>query len=314
MMTLKQLSHALALQRYGNFHRAANAENISQSALSRSIRTLEEGLGVVLFDREGAAVTPTLFGNALLQRAGKVFSETDELQREIQLLRGLDAGCLKIATGAYAGELSAMQAVGDLIKRYPKIRCRLQLTSWKGVADLVLSNEVDLGVGESSMLDKNNELQVVPLGAHRLVFFCRPGHPLARRKRVTKAMLDDFPAVTVRLPPRVADVFPGNCQIDKETGGLIPAVEVDDLVSARHIVSSSNAFGVAAPVQIDPWLRRGEYRILSFNAPWLKLNYGFIYLRNRMLSPAAMVYMELAQSIEKKLDAKNRALIEQYLG
>jgi DNA-binding transcriptional LysR family regulator len=314
MITLKQLSHALALKRNGNFHRAANAENISQSALSRSIRTLEEGLGVVLFNRKGAAVAPTLFGEALLLRAAKVFGETDELLREIQLLRGLDAGCLTVATGAYAGELSAMRAVGDLIKRHPKIRCRLQLTSWKGVADLVLSREVDLGVAETSMLEKTRGLEILPLGTHRLVLFCRIGHPLARRKRVTKAMLDDYPVVTVRLPPRVAAKFPGECQLDKETGGLIPAVEVDDLTSARHIVASSDAFGVAAPVQIESWLRRGELHILPFDAPWLKLNYGFIFLRDRMLSPAASVYMELATEIEERLDAANRALIEEYLG
>jgi DNA-binding transcriptional LysR family regulator len=314
MVTLKQLSHALALSRHGNFHRAANAENITQSALSRSIRTLEDGLGVVLFNRDGGNVAPTLFGEALLQRAARVFGETDELLREVQLLKGLDAGCLRVATGAYAGELSAMQAVGELIRRHPNIRCQLQLTSWKSVADRVLAREVDLGVGESSTLDRVKELEVVPLGNHRLVFFCRPGHPLARRKRVTKALLDEFPVVTVRLPPRVADVFPGRCEIDRGTGGLIPAVEVDDLASARHIVSSSDAFGVAAPVQIEPWLHRREYRVLPYDAPWLRLDYGFIFLRNRMLSPAAMAYMELARGLEEKLDATNRALIERYLG
>ena len=76
MSTLKQLSHALTLTlaRHGNFHRAAKAENLSQPALSRSIRSLEEGLGAQLFDRQTEVVTPTLYGEALLQRARTIFA------------------------------------------------------------------------------------------------------------------------------------------------------------------------------------------------------------------------------------------------
>ncbi|AUB80591.1 helix-turn-helix domain-containing protein [Candidatus Thiodictyon syntrophicum] len=59
MIKLQQLAHALALSRYGTFHRAAKAQHLSQPAFSRSIRALEESLGVALFDRQGAAVTPT---------------------------------------------------------------------------------------------------------------------------------------------------------------------------------------------------------------------------------------------------------------
>ena len=75
MVTLKQLAHASALKRHGNFHRAAQAESLSQPAFSRSIETL----GVRLFDRQGATVTPALFGEAVLRRATTIFLETGEL-------------------------------------------------------------------------------------------------------------------------------------------------------------------------------------------------------------------------------------------
>jgi len=102
MFTVKQIGHAVALDRYRNFHRAAEAEGISQPAFSRSIRALENELEVRLFDRQGAGVTPTFYGEALLRRAETMSGEIQELLREINLLKGLGAGKLEVAVGVYA--------------------------------------------------------------------------------------------------------------------------------------------------------------------------------------------------------------------
>ena len=173
MTTLKQLAHASALARHGNFHRAAQSQNISQPALSRSIRALEEQLGVPLFDRKGTTVSPTLYGTALLQRAANIFGETAELTREIQLLKGLGAGSLHVAMGVYAGEISASRAAGELLERHPDVRCRLRLTDWTQVADLVASRSVDLGIAEISTLEPDCS-PVAPRSTGRPASSCRP--------------------------------------------------------------------------------------------------------------------------------------------
>jgi len=309
MLTVKQLNHALALNRYRNFHRAAEAERISQSAFSRSIRALENELGVRLFDRQGAGVAPTLFGETFLRRAEAVIGETQELLREINLLKGLGAGSLKVAAGVYAAEMSAARAMGELHERHPDLYCRVQLTNWPRVPDLVASREVDLGLAEVSTLSTTNELQVDPVGNHQFIFFTRTGHPLDGQKGARIADLDNYAVVTVRLPPRVAAVFPGRTRTDKKTGELVPTIEVDDLTSALEIVATSNAFGLATPLQLEPWLQSGEMKALPFHASWMKLNYGFIYLRQRMLSPAAALYMELVKKIEKDNARRNQALM-----
>jgi DNA-binding transcriptional LysR family regulator len=311
MFTVKQLGHAIALDRYRNFHRAAEAVGISQPAFSRSIRVLENELEVRLFDRQGAGVTPTIYGEALLRRAETMFGETKELLQEISLLKGLGAGKLEVAAGVYPAELSAAPAIGALHEQHPNLYCRLQLTSWRKIAELVTARQVDLGVAEISTLHTINELQVDPVGNHEFVFFTRHGHPLDGKKALTKADLDDYAVVTVRLPPRVATVFPGRTRTDKQSGELIPTIEVDDLTGARHIIATSNAFGMATPLQIEPWPKSGEIKALPFHAPWMRFDYGFIYLRQRMLSPAAALYMELVKRIEKDVARRNRSLMRQ---
>jgi DNA-binding transcriptional LysR family regulator len=172
---------------------------------------------------------------------------------------------------------------------------------------------VDLGIAEISTLGASQELKVEAIGCHEVVLFCRHDHPLAGAKELSAAELDDYPLAAVRLPPRVADVFPGKTWEDRETGDQVPAVEVDDLASCRQIVAQSNTFSAAAPLQIEPWLRSGELVALPFRAPWLRLNYGFIHLSERMLSPAAETYMQLVRDIDKELGRRNCELISEFL-
>jgi len=313
MFTFKQIGHALALERHRNFHRAAEAMNISQPAFSRSIRALENALEVRLFDRQGAGVMPTIFGEALLRKAELMIDGSGELLREISLLKGVDAGKMEVAAGVYAAEVSAARAMGALHEQHPNLHCRLQVTSWQRVAALVTTRQVDLGLAEISTLGTTDALQVDPVGTHEFILFARHGHPLEGKKAVTKADLDDYAVVTVRLPPRIADVYPGRTHMDKEADELVPAIEVDDLTCARQIIATSNAFGMATPLQIEPWLQSGELKPLPFHAPWMKLGYGFIYLRHRMLSPAAALYMELVRKIEEDMARRNRALMRQII-
>lgn len=308
MITLRQLQHALLLAQHGNFARAARAAHISQPALSRSIHALEGQTGVRLFDRNGASVVPTLFGEVLLRRAKNAVGEADELLREIRLLQGLEAGELRVAAGVYAAEMSASPALGDLIAQHPNIDLRLKLTNWMEVGDLVTAGAVDLGVAEISTLERSRDLAVEPLGSHRLVLFCSQHHPLREQRCVSFEDLAPYPAVSPRLPPRVAGLFPGRTRQDPSTGALLPSVEVEDLSSARLLAAASHAFGVATPVQLEPWLRRGELAILNFKADWLTLDYGFIHLRQRMLSPIAEAYMQRVRAVEDSVAVRNREL------
>ncbi len=92
---------------------------------------------------------------------------------------------------------------------------------------------------------------------------------------------------------------------------MIPQVEVYEFTTARALILVSDAFGIAAPLQIEPWLRSGELVVLPYRPSWLKLDYGFIHLRNRTLAPAARRFMAIVREIEAELDVRNRRLIRQ---
>ena len=312
MVKINQLQNALALETHGNFYRAATAQNISQPALTRSIQQLEKSMGVVLFNRNSDGVVPTEFGKILLVRARTIVSESERLQQEMNQLQDFDAGHLNVSFGVYPAELSGCRAIGELIRLHPNLSCRVNVHEWRFIIQQVIENKIDLGVAEISTLKHDDAtLASEPLGQHDAVFFCRKGHPLLGHSKVSKADLDMFPLAAVNLPPRVVKLFPGLTTVSKSTGDLVPSVEIDNLAMARTIVEKSDTFGTATLVQIEPWLKSGSIKVLPYRREWLKLSYGFIYLRHHQLAPAAIKFMELSHDIEARLARRNRELMEQ---
>jgi DNA-binding transcriptional LysR family regulator len=311
-LTLRQLKHALALERHGSFHQAAEAEAISQPAFSRSIRKLEDTLGAQLFDRTSPRVLPTAFGKVLLRRAREVIDQTSEIRREIDLLQGLYKGFLSVAIGSFPAEVSGAAAIGELVRRHPGVRVRTRLATWRSVVDWISAGAVDLGIAEISTVREHQALSVAPVGRHSLVFYCRAGHPLLTGRRLGKSALDEFPIAMTRLPGRALGLYPGEFQVDPDSGDVLPAIEVEELVSARTIVLASDALGVATPIQIEDSLRRGELCVVPFWQQGMHLDYGFIWIRNRLLSPAAEMFMNIVREIEVDRARRNLRLFEEF--
>ena len=86
-MTLVQLRHLISLARTGSFSKSAQALHLTQPALSRSIRALEDELGMPLFDRVGRSNELTAFGREVLDRSRHLVSEADELRDSGRRLR-----------------------------------------------------------------------------------------------------------------------------------------------------------------------------------------------------------------------------------
>ena len=95
-MELRQIQHFLAVVDLGNFHRAAEKVNLTQQAVSKSVRQLENQLGVRLLDRNRQSVSPTPFGELLLPHARAVDSEIRQFMRSLNAQLGIDQDVVRI--------------------------------------------------------------------------------------------------------------------------------------------------------------------------------------------------------------------------
>lgn len=311
---LRQLANAVAVWQHGSFRRAAEAQHLSQPALSRSVQSLEESLGVLLFDRLPTEIAPTAFGAALLRRAAIILDEAAELEREMRLLQGLELGQLSVAMGVYPAELSGNLAIAEMLGAFPELQFQSRLRHWRDVERLVRSRQVDIGFAEMGHLLEAPDLRVEPIGRHEVFFFCRAGHPLLANKTVAAEDLDAYPVAGTAIPSRVAHLFPRNCHIDPVNGDILPAILFEDLAAVRTLVAATDAVGLATVLQLEPWLRSGELAVLPLRASWLRLDYGFIVLQSRSLSPAAAAFVSRVRKIERRIEKRNRKLVEEFVG
>ena len=303
MPSLRQFEIFRELATRRHFGRAAQALGVTQPALTRSLQNLERGLGVSLFDRK--AMAPTLFGEAALRFADPAFGGFSELLRELALLQGLEAGGLKVSMGPYPADISGGLAAAMLSSEHPKLAIALRVCDWSEATRDVLDNAADLALADVSEAEERAELETEILRRSRGRFFCRAAHPLARRKRLALNDLFEYPLVGSSYPARARPTLPeaeGPFGVfDRESDRFTPRILVETFPMARDIVLNSDAIGAFAPGQLRDELERGSCVALPVESPALRLNYGFIVKRGRMLSPAARAFMEIVRKVERTI-------------
>lgn len=315
MLDLRLLHQALALARHRNFARAAAALHMTQPALSRSIAGLEAALGEKLFNRTQQGVEPTSFGQMLLARAKILLDDATELERDFKLMRGLDIGELRVGAGAYPAELSIGRAAGLLMSRHPKLRIDVTITDLRTIVAAVIDRKLDLAVIELSLVEGETRIASEALPRHPGCFYCRAGHPLAGEKALTIERILAFPFAGTRMPRRVAESFLQIARagaIDPDSGDYLPPIKVDSIRVAKDVVMQSDAVGAAPLSMIAAEVRSGQLVALALRLPWLSTGYGFAYLRDRMLSPAAEAFMAEVRRIETGLAAEPQALTASF--
>ena len=157
MHSVRQFELVKALATYRHFGRAAAALGVSQPALTRSLKHLEDVLGVPLFDRQG--VTPTVFGELMLNHGEPVIKGFADLLREIDLAKGVEIGEFSVSAGPYPAEISGQRAIGMLSAQHPRLFVELKLFNWTKIVNQVLNGRIDLGFADLSEAVQNPELE-----------------------------------------------------------------------------------------------------------------------------------------------------------
>ena len=175
---LRLLRCALALADYRSFARAAKAVHISQPALSRSIQELELRAGTRLFDRTSLGAEPTAAGAVFLEHARDVMSRASDLGREMDLLKGLETGELRIGSGTYPSNMYVDKAVARLLREHPAVKISISNDNWSNLLPLLRKRELDLAIIDAVAAESDTEMHVTRLRTHQGYLVLRSGHPL----------------------------------------------------------------------------------------------------------------------------------------
>lgn len=313
MFDLRRLRHALALAEHRNFARAAAALHITQPALSRSIQTLEDALGVRLFDRSPRDVEPTAFGELVLRHARGLELSARDLDRELQLARGLEVGTLNVGSGPWGAASMVGVTIGNLCRRYPQLRTRVLIAPWQELPARVRSREVDLMVADVSEVDGQDDLEVTPLMPHRAFVVCRPGHPLTRQPEVGAADIFRFPLAGPHLPQHAAESMlrqaPAAVRAQAKTQGLL-SVTCDSSSVLKAILANSDAVSIMSVFMVMKELRDGDLAMIRHLDLGVQGRFGITRLRGRSLSAPAAAFLQLLTEHDREIAAMEAALLD----
>ncbi|QKH35904.1 LysR family transcriptional regulator [Achromobacter pestifer] len=292
-MNLKQLEHLLAVAEAGSFSRAAEHLHLTQSALSRSIRLLEDDLGARLLDRMGKRTELTPLGLTVASRARRILFESGELRRSAELLTQGDQGSISIGLGSGPGVMLMTPLLAHVAQHYPQLRLDVMRGSPEAHLALLRQRRLDALVVDTRGIVPAADLRIEPISEMRAGFICRRGHPLAQAGRPARfAEVAAYPlastflaADTVRI---VVDHF--GVEADPQTSMRLRCDEIGSVLEAVR-VSDAVFLGIVGAARVG--IAAGELTELPTDPP-LRSHalFAMVTLTGRTEAPAMALVRE----------------------
>jgi DNA-binding transcriptional LysR family regulator len=264
-MDLSELQVFLTVAREGSFSRAAERLYRTQPAVSLTIRKLEDGLGQPLFVRGARPVRLTDAGTLLRDYAERLVNLRDEVKKGLSELTGLNRG--ELSLGVNESSIHALlPALGQFRKLHPGIQIRVHRMFSRDIPHEVLNYRLDLGA--VSYVPRETQLQATEILKDELTLVVPPKHPLAKRKEVDVADLENesFVAHSVESPfrRRVIELFGRN-----RTTLNMP-IEMPTIESIKRFVQMGMGVAIVPRMCVAWELDRGwmkEVKVRQLNLP-----------------------------------------------
>ena len=214
-LTIDSIQVLDAIDRKGSFSAAAGELHRVPSAITYSVRQLEESLGVELFDRRGHRAVLTEAGRELLREGRKLLEAAADLECRVQqVARGWESE-LRIAVDTLVAVHKLYGIVAEFYEENSGTRLRIAAEVLGGTWDALASARADLAIGASGDPPSGRNYATQPLGRVRMLLVAAPFHPLATEPEpVTEARVQRHRAVSVAdssrlLPPRTVGMLSG---------------------------------------------------------------------------------------------------------
>src|ERR1700723_905495 len=218
-----------------SFTKAAQINNVTQSAVSQQISALERAFKSLLIERSKKKFRLTREGQVLYDYSKQIIQTYESLHSRLQELKDIISGTIRVATIYSIGLHDLPPYIKKFMKSYPTVNIHVEYRRANQVYDDVLSNVVDLGLVAYPV--KDSKLEIVPLRKEPLVLICHPQHPFTKQKAIKLKSLAGQKVIGFEpdIPTRKA--------LDK----ILKEYDVE----VKHVMEFDNVETVKRAVEID---------------------------------------------------------------
>lgn len=283
-MEIQQLRHLVSAVACGNLLKAAEECNISQSGLSRSIRSLEDRLGVQLLIRKSNGVEPTVFGDSVLKYAYLILNEVARSLDEIRAIQSSQVGEVVVGVTQNYGYYFIPDVITEFQQSQPSVRVTVKTGGFLDLVQQLKMANVDFVFGLLGPIEEGQELTVELLREHHSRVIARSTHPLAVQAReVTPQELSAARWATLRgegFQRNFANYFASLSLKAPEQ-----VLKTDSIALIRQSISAANLLAVLPPDVVKGELDSGALVILDCDAPAEQTHVGFVTRRSSFVTP-----------------------------
>lgn len=290
-MNLRTLRAFVEVVRQGGFSQAAQVVSLTQSTVSKAVKSLEDELGTPLFNRAGHKVELTAAGEIAYRRALVLLSERSDMLAEINELLDLKRGRLRIGLPPVGCGVLFAAMFATYRKRYPQVDIELIEHGSKRLQECLEAGEVDLA---ALLIPMDEAFDYQAVRNEPLIVVLPAGHAMSRRKRIDFTDLADSPFILFEAGFALNAKIMAAC----ERKGVVPRVtarsgQIDfivDLVAAD--------LGVAfLPRMLAHKHQHAGIALVPLDEPHTDWHIALAWRANAHLPPAAKAWLELAREM-----------------
>ncbi|QGN55876.1 LysR family transcriptional regulator [Novosphingobium sp. Gsoil 351] len=289
-MEIQQLRHLMAAVEHRNLLKAADKTFISQSGLSRSIKSLEHRLGVPLLIRGPKGVEPTVYGQSVLRRAKVILNEVAKSIQEVRAIEQARVGEVTFGiTPNYATYL-VPQLLAALHRDRPGLRVTVITDGFVELIERVKSESIDFAFGLIGQVRRSDGIVIETIRAHRARVMAAADHPLARAGVCTSEDLAraEWAMLNGEGVQRSFGLF-------FENRGLpVPAqvMRSNSISLVRQMVKDSNVLSILPEEVVHADIEAGEIVALECETPVEQTRVGLFFREGGLLTPQAELVID----------------------
>lgn len=300
MSTTLDSRHMLAfstLARCRSFTQTAKELHLTQSAISHTIKALEQDVGVVLFERVGKRVFLTQAGEKLRPAAERILREMQDARTAMEEIGAWGRGRLRIGASVTTCQHPLPTVLREFRQSFPDCAVRLVAGDGPYMSKLLLENQVDLAL----MLqpDKDDALEFRPLFTDELQALVSPLHPWAELGKVPRTEISEETFIIYHKGSYTHRMVENYFRTDGIT--LNNTMELGSMDAMKELAK----IGMGAAL-MAPWVARKELDerslvALPLGARKLRRTWGIAHLRGRVLSLAEETFFGLCEAVVQGL-------------
>lgn len=263
-----------------SFTKAANELYISQPAITKHIKLLEDSLGVRLFDRKGNAISTTPAGEILLGYANDIATIYQAIQFELGTLKDQPAGEFRLGASTTIAQYLLSPVLASFHEKFPNIKLSILNGNTEIIENAVLTKSISLGIGEGKR--HHSGLKYVDFTSDELVLVT---HTESRYAKLTQIELTDLRNIPLVLRERgsgTLEVIESALKEQNIKLSSLPVVmNLGSTESIKSFLENSNSVSFISVRAVGREISRGDLKIVPVQNFQILRKFSFIHLQGQ---------------------------------